>query len=79
MMVELAMLHICMLFKNKNSIISNEKSQKSKGEKVFSSTLKKKETNSWLVWRRERPGISSTKEIVKFLSLKNDGTQMYMS
>ena len=35
MMVELAMLHICMLFKNKNSVISNEKSQKSKGGKSF--------------------------------------------
>ena len=39
----------CMLLKNKNSDISNEKSQKSKRKKSFSTTLKNKETNFWLV------------------------------
>ena len=56
-----------------------ESLKKSKKKKGFSATLKNKKTNFWLVWRRERPGISSTKEIVKFSSIKYDGTQMYIS
>ena len=34
---------------NKNGDISDEKSQKSKRKKGFSTTLKNKETNFWLV------------------------------
>ena len=64
---------------NKNGDISDEKSQKSKEKKGFSTTLKNKKTNFWLVWRQERPGIISTKWIMKFLSSKYDGTQMYIS
>ena len=48
-------LRLCMSFKNKNSDISNKKSQKSKGKKVFFATLKNKETNFWLLRRREQP------------------------
>ena len=66
----------CMLFKNKNSDISHEKSQKSKRKKGFSTTLKNTETNFWLVWRRERLAISSTKEIVKFYHLNTMGHKL---
>ena len=45
-----------------------ESLKKSKKKKGFSATLKNKKTNFWLVWRQERPGISSTKEIEIFIN-----------
>ena len=68
-----------MTMKIKTAISVMKSLKKSKEKKGFSTTLKNKKTNFWLVWRQERPGISSTKWIMKFLSSKYDGTQMYIS